>query len=139
MRRTLHFEVFGYALSARATLGGELLKPTIDVNDMRVVVSLDVFETRRAGVPVLRTSSLPAGARSEKCARGLPWRARNSLIALALGLAGCVAGASGPQPIRHGLGEHWDATRFSVDDHACIDSRLVCDRIDPRFFCRCVP
>ena len=39
MRRTLHFAVLAYALSARATLGGELLKPTIDVNDMRVVVS----------------------------------------------------------------------------------------------------
>jgi hypothetical protein len=39
MRRTLHFAVLAYALSARAALGGELLKPTIDVNEMRVVVS----------------------------------------------------------------------------------------------------
>ena len=39
MRRTLHFAVLAYALSARATLGGELITPTIDVKDMRVVVS----------------------------------------------------------------------------------------------------
>ena len=77
--------------------------------------------------------------RSLRISVWLPWRARNSFLALALGLAGCVAGASGPEPIRHDLGAHWDATRLSVDDHACIDSRLVCDRIDPRFFCRCVP
>ena len=39
MRRTLHFAVLTYALSATATLGGELIRPTIDVNDMRVVIS----------------------------------------------------------------------------------------------------
>ena len=39
MRRTLQFAALVYALSARATLGGELITPTIDAKDMRVVVS----------------------------------------------------------------------------------------------------
>jgi hypothetical protein len=39
VRRTLHFAVLAYALSARAALGGELLKPTIDLKDMRVIVT----------------------------------------------------------------------------------------------------
>ena len=39
MTRTLYLSVLAYALSARATLGQALIKPTIDVNDMRVVVT----------------------------------------------------------------------------------------------------
>jgi hypothetical protein len=38
VRRTLHLAALACALSARATLGGELIKPTIDVNELRVVV-----------------------------------------------------------------------------------------------------
>jgi hypothetical protein len=60
------------------------------------------------------------------------------MILLAPILTGCALG-TGEQRITHGLGEHWDATRLSVDEHVCSDSRLVCDRIDPRYFCRCVP
>ena len=39
MRPTLHLGVLALALVAAPALGGELLKPTIDVNDMRVLVS----------------------------------------------------------------------------------------------------
>jgi hypothetical protein len=39
MRPTLHLGILALALvAAQAALGGELLKPTIDVNDMRVLV-----------------------------------------------------------------------------------------------------
>ena len=60
------------------------------------------------------------------------------MIALVPALTGCAIDG-GEQRIPHGLGEHWDATRLTVDQHVCSDGRLVCDRIDPRYFCRCVP
>jgi hypothetical protein len=39
MSRTLQLALLACALQARPLLGGELIKPTLDVNDMRVVVS----------------------------------------------------------------------------------------------------
>jgi hypothetical protein len=39
MRPTLHLAILAQALCAGPVLGGELFKPTNDVNDMRVVVT----------------------------------------------------------------------------------------------------
>ena len=39
MRPTLHLAILAQALVAGPVLGGELIKPTLDFNDMRVVVT----------------------------------------------------------------------------------------------------
>jgi hypothetical protein len=39
VRPTLYLAVLAYTLSARAVFGGELIKPTIEFNDLRVVVT----------------------------------------------------------------------------------------------------
>ena len=39
MRRALQVSLLTYAVGAWPVLGGELIRPTLDVNDMRVIVT----------------------------------------------------------------------------------------------------
>src|SRR5262245_28868451 len=84
MRRALQLSLLTCALGARPALGGELVKPTLDVNDMRVIVSYlsvgelvklqtkysnaridrrDIRQDHRQGFSILRTNR-ETGART---------------------------------------------------------------------------
>jgi hypothetical protein len=97
MSRTLHFVLLACLLHAASVLGGELIRPTIDVNDMRVIVTYlgpgdlanlqakyggridrrDLRQNHRRGFSILRTNR-ETGART--CEIYLPDEKRPSAV-----------------------------------------------------------